>query len=88
MTGAEQMSRRPRRNHSLAFKTKVAIEALGDGKTIAEVELKHDVHPNHGVAAAIDRMRCWRVWRRRTVRGATGRPEGAARQDRAIGTGE
>jgi hypothetical protein len=29
--GAESMSRRPRRNHSAAFKAKVAIEALADG---------------------------------------------------------
>lgn len=40
------MSRRPRRNHSAAFKAKVAIEALADDKTIAEVAQKHDVHPN------------------------------------------
>ena len=40
------MSRRPRRNHSLAFKAKVAIEALGDGKTISEIAHKYDVHPN------------------------------------------
>jgi transposase-like protein len=40
------MSRRPRRNHSAAFKAKVAIEALGDGKTVAEIAHKHDVHPN------------------------------------------
>ena len=40
------MSRRPRRNHSAAFKAKVAIEALGEGKTIAEIAQKHDVHPN------------------------------------------
>jgi transposase-like protein len=40
------MSRRPRRNHSPAFKAKVAIEALGDGKTVAEIAHKHDVHPN------------------------------------------
>jgi transposase len=33
------MSRRPRRNHSAAFKAKVAIDALGDGKTIAEIAL-------------------------------------------------
>lgn len=37
------MSRRPRRNHSAAFKAKVAIEALADGKTIAEIAQKHDV---------------------------------------------
>jgi transposase-like protein len=40
------MSRRPRRNHSPAFKAKVALEAVKDGKTIAEVASKHDVHPN------------------------------------------
>ena len=40
------MSRRPRRNHSPAFKAKVAIEALGDNKTVAEIAQKHDVHPN------------------------------------------
>ena len=46
--GAEKMSRRPRRNHSSAFKAKVAIEALeADGKTIAEIAAKqNDVHPN------------------------------------------
>jgi transposase len=40
------MSRRPRRNHSPAFKAKVALEAMKDGKTIAEIATKHDVHPN------------------------------------------
>ncbi len=40
------MSRRPRRNHTPAFKAKVAIEALGDGKTIAEI-----AHRTLGVVA-------------------------------------
>jgi transposase len=40
------MSRRPRRNHSAAFKAKVAIDALADGKTIAEIAHKHDIHPH------------------------------------------
>jgi transposase len=40
------MSRRPRRNHAAAFKAKVALEALRDGKTIGEIAHKHDVHPN------------------------------------------
>jgi transposase len=40
------MSRRPRRNHSPAFKAKVALGAMKDGKTIAEIATKHDVHPN------------------------------------------
>jgi transposase-like protein len=40
------MSRRPRRNHSPAFNAKVAIAALGDDKTIADIAHKHDVHPS------------------------------------------
>jgi transposase len=40
------MSRRPRRNHSAAFKAKVALEALKGERTIAEVAQRHDVHPN------------------------------------------
>ena len=44
--GEQGMSRRPRRNHSPAFKAQVAIEALGDGKTISEIAHRYDVHPN------------------------------------------
>jgi transposase-like protein len=40
------MSRRTRRNHSPAFKAKVAVEAIQGDKTIAEIAQKHDVHPN------------------------------------------
>ena len=40
------MRRRPRRNHSAAFKGKVAIDPLADGKTIAEIAQMHDVHPS------------------------------------------
>ena len=40
------MSRRPRRNHSAAFKAKVALDAVKGDRTIAEVAQKHDVHPN------------------------------------------
>jgi transposase-like protein len=55
------MSRRPRRNHSAAFKAKVAIEALSDGKTIAEIAHKHDVHPNQVTE-----------WRRQLIERAAG----------------
>ena len=40
------MSRGPRRNHSLAFKTKVALAAIKAEKTLAELAEQFDVHPN------------------------------------------
>ena len=40
------MPRRPRRNHSPAFKSKVALAAVKGEKTIAELSQQFDVHPN------------------------------------------
>ena len=40
------MSRRPRRNHSPAFKAKVAMAALKGEKTLADLAQQFDVHPN------------------------------------------
>ena len=40
------MSRRPRRNHSAAFKAKVALAAVRGDKTLAELAMQFDVHPN------------------------------------------
>jgi transposase len=40
------MSRRPRRNHSPAFKAKVALAAVRGEKTLAELAQLYDVHPN------------------------------------------
>jgi transposase-like protein len=40
------MSRRPRRNHSPAFKAKVALAAVQGELTISELAQKFDVHPN------------------------------------------
>lgn len=40
------MSRRPRRNHSPAFKSKVALAAVKGEQTITELSQKFDVHPN------------------------------------------
>jgi len=40
------MSRRPRRNHSPAFKANVALEAAKGEYTLAELSKKFDVHPN------------------------------------------
>ena len=38
--------RRPRRNHSSAFKAKVALAALEGNATLAELAQRFDVHPN------------------------------------------
>ena len=38
--------KRPRRNHSPAFKARVALEALKGEKTLAQLAAHHDVHPN------------------------------------------
>lgn len=38
--------RRKRRNHSSAFKAKVALAALKNDRTLAELAEQFDVHPN------------------------------------------
>ena len=40
------MSKRPRRNHSPAFKAKVALAAVRGEKTLAELAQQFDLHPN------------------------------------------
>jgi putative transposase len=40
------MSRRPRRNHSPAFKAKVALAAIKGEKTLAELAEQYDIHAN------------------------------------------
>ncbi len=40
------MSRRPRRNHTAAFKAKVALAAWKGEKTILELAQQFDVHAN------------------------------------------
>ena len=40
------MTRRTRRNHSAAFKAKVAIAAIKGDRTIAQLAEQFDVHPN------------------------------------------
>ena len=40
------MTRRPRRNHSPAFKAKVALAAIRGERTLVELAGQFDVHPN------------------------------------------
>ena len=40
------MSRRPRRNHTPAFKAKVALAAVRGDRTLAQLAEQFDVHPN------------------------------------------
>lgn len=38
--------RKPKRNHSAAFKARVALEAIRGEKTVAQIAGHHEVHPN------------------------------------------
>mgnify|MGYP000188563989 FL=1 len=40
------MTRRPHRNHTPAFKAKVALAAVKGEKTLAELAQQFDIHPN------------------------------------------
>jgi transposase len=40
------MSKRARRNHTPAFKAKVALAAIKDDRTLAQIAEQFDVHPN------------------------------------------
>ena len=55
------MTKRKRRNHSAAFKAKVALAALKGDKTLAELSQQFDIHQNQIT-----------TWRRQLLEGAEG----------------
>jgi transposase-like protein len=57
----EIMTRRARRNHSPAFKAKVALSAIKGEKTLSELAELYDVHPNQITA-----------WKAQLLEGASG----------------
>jgi len=56
-----KMTKRPRRNHTAAFKAKVALAAVKGDKTLAELAQQFDVHPNQIT-----------TWKGQLVEGAAG----------------
>jgi transposase-like protein len=44
--GADDMTKRPRRNPGAAFKAKVALEAIKGDQTLVELSERFQVHPN------------------------------------------
>ena len=66
------MTRRPRRNHTPAFKAKVALAAVRGDKTLAELAQQFDVHPKQITQ-----------WKAQLVDGAAGVFGSEARGERA-----
>jgi transposase len=69
------MTKRPRRNHTPAFKAKVALAAIKGDKTLAELAQQFDIHPNQITQ-----------WKAQLLNGAAGVFGSEARVDAATPT--
>ena len=69
--------RRPRSNHSAAFKAKVALEAIRGDLTLAELAAKHGIH--HTMIAA---------WKRQAIDGMAGTFSGGGDAAKAVSESE
>jgi len=69
------MSRRPRRNHTAAFKAKVALAAIKGEKTLTELAEQFDVHANQITQ-----------WKSQLLEGASGVFGGEAKGEAATPT--
>jgi transposase-like protein len=86
------MPKRPRRNHTPAFKAKVALAAIKGDRTLAQLAEHFDIHPNQIAAwkAQLEGQRergVW-PWRRCCVSGPKRRRKIASRQDWRADLGE
>jgi len=59
--------RKPRRNHSAAFKARVALEAIRGEKTVAQIAAHHEVHATQVTAWKMELLEMRRRFRRRCV---------------------
>ena len=70
------MARRPRRNHRSAFTGKAAISAIKGEKTLIELALEFDVHP--------DENKQWRDQLLEAATGVFGDPNGRSAPPQAV----
>ena len=84
----QRVSRRSRRNHTPTFKAKVALAAVRNDKTLAELAKQFDVHPNQITDWKTQLLERAAARRDADEGAAADRSQGAARQDWPARAGE